>query len=98
MTGLADSKVNFKGAFDDAATAVFPAQSGAHSVLSALIGGTAGYGFKAGPKGSASTYPVFEGSFLLAKYNLNATIGGAVKYDCDLVPFGTAGGSWAAFA
>ncbi len=98
VTGLADSKVNFKGAFDDSGTAVFPAQSGAHNVLSGLIGATAGYGFKCGPKGSASTYPVFQGSFLLSKYNLMAAINGAVMYDCDLVPFGTAGGSWTTFA
>ena len=98
VTGLADSKVNIKGAFDDVGTAVAPAQSGAHAVLSGLVGGTAGYGFKAGPKGSASTYPVFEGSFLLSKYNLTAAINGAVMYDADFVPFGTAGGSWTTYA
>lgn len=98
VVGLADSKVSMKGAFDDAATAVFPAASGAHTVLSALIGGTGGYGIKVGPKGSASGYPVFQGSYLLSKYNLSMSIGGAVKYDAEFVPFSTNGGSWTTFA
>lgn len=91
VTGLADSKITIKGQFDDVAT------TGAHAILSGLIGGTTGYLFKAGPKGSASGYPVFQGSYLLNKYNLSAAINGAVMYDAELVPFGTAGGSWTTF-
>lgn len=88
MTGLADSKVELKGHFDDLAA------TGSHIVLSGLIGGTTGYLFQAFPKGSAAGFPVFRGSFLLNKYNLSAAISGAVMYDAGLVPFGTAGGSW----
>lgn len=90
VTGLADSKINVKGHFDDTAT------TGSHAVLSGIIGG-AGSRLIVAPKGSASTYPKFEGTYLLSKYNLNSTIGGAVMYDADFVPFGTAGGAWGTF-
>jgi hypothetical protein len=97
VTGLADTKVSLKGQFNDLGAAAPPSNSGAHGILSALIGGTTGYLFKFGPKGSASGYPMFQGSYLLSKYNITSAINGAVMFDADLVPFGTAGGSWTTF-
>lgn len=91
VTGLADSKITMNGNFDDTAT------TGAHAVLTGLIGGTAGYFIQVGPKGTASGYPRFSGSYLLDKYSLSAAINGAVKFTSELVPFGTAGGSWGTF-
>lgn len=98
VTGLADTKVSLKGQFSDAGTAVSPASSGAYGVLSALIQATAGYVFRFGPKGSASGYPLFQGTYLLNKFNVNSAINGAVMYDAELVPFGQFGGVWGTFA
>lgn len=91
VTGLADSKVTVKGQFDDTAT------TGSHAVLSGLVGGTTGYRLSAAPKGSAIAYPRFEGTYLLNKYNISAAINGAIMYDAEFVPFGTAGGSWGVY-
>lgn len=88
VTGLADSRVTMKGQFDDTAT------TGAHTVLSGLIGGTTGYYLEVYPKGSVAGYPAFKGSYLLNKYTLGAAINGAITHQTELVPFGTAGGSW----
>lgn len=88
VVGLPDTKITIKGQFDDLAN------TGSHTVLSGLLGGTSGYQVKIFPKGSASGYPVFQGSYLANKYNISTTIKGAVMFDAELLPFGTTGGSW----
>lgn len=98
VTGLADTKVGLKGQFSDAGTAHSPAQSGAYAVLSSLVQATAGYEFRFGPKGSASGYPVFQGTYLVNKFNVQSAINGAVMYDAELSPFGQFGGVWTTFA
>lgn len=98
VTGLADTKVSVKGQYSDTGLAAPTSSSGAHAALSAEIQGTTALGFKFGPKGSASGYPVFQGSYLVNKYNVSAAINGAVMFDSELIPFGTAGGSWTTFA
>jgi len=85
VTGQQDQKVSIKGNFNDTAL------TGAHAVLSSLIGGTAGYTLQFMPAGSVSGKPKLYGEVLLTNYSLSAGVGGAVTFAADFVP--VAGGS-----
>ena len=87
ILGLTDQPVTGNVLFNDSANR-------AHGVLSALVGGTAGYAVKFQPKGTATGEPVLNGTVLLSEYNMTAPIGGAVTMTFKLVPFNSTGLVW----
>ena len=88
VVGLTDSQMRIQGNFNDAAV------TGAHTVLSAIVGGTAGIGMNFFPKGSATGAPMFSGSVLVSEYSVASGIGGAVTFSANLVPFDTNPPAW----
>lgn len=88
VVGLQDSQMRVQGNYNDAAT------TGAHTVLSGVVGGTTGLAMHFWPKGSASGAPVFSGSVLASEYSVSSGIGAAVGFSANLVPFDTNAPTW----
>jgi len=88
VVGLQDNTITLNGFFNDVASI------GAHTVLSGIVGGTAGREFVYMPNGSAAGYARMKGTVLCSQYNVRTDIGGAVSFTATLVPADTNGIIW----
>jgi hypothetical protein len=87
VVGLADSQMRVQGNFN-------PDSNKSHAVLSGVVGGTTGLAMHFYPRGSVAGQPVFKGSVLVSEYSLQSSIGGAVTFSANFVPFDTNPPDW----
>lgn len=94
VIGQQDTPVALAGPWSDG-TAV----TEIHPILSGLlrgtgVGGSAGYDLRLCPAGTASTTPRMRGRVLLANFEVQAGVGGAVQWTAQAVPAIAAGLVW----
>jgi len=87
LLGQFDTPVSIKGQFNTTANR-------AHAVLSAIVGGTAGYHIQIMPAGSTAGYPLLHGTALCHNYSPTMGLKGIVGYQADFVPATATGFVW----